>query len=943
MVGISQVAQLSRSCAYTDQVSLAEEFRRRASFEARRYGGDPWVFVRELLQNSRDAGASRIDLQVERVDGLDCIVCTDDGCGMSFDHAKRYLFTLYASSKFGERDTAGRFGIGFWSVLRFGPDHVAIQSAPNGGPAWQLGFSGDLSRVERGDCNLAVGTRIELNRPSRGSDPVAAVWNAVRRDARHLRRRGRGLGILEVRVNGRRATADIELEPPSMTFSKPGMRGAVALARVPQVDLLAHGLRVRTTATLDELLTRPERRRRRTPASPSGLLPRVVLDSSRLQVLMARGDAKTDRELHRLVAFGRRCVRRLVREQLDRNAGLGPLQRLVMRGREFVGSRWTRRVAALVAAAASLFTVVWLTMRSVTPIESARPVAAAADPRAAAGADRLLAPEAVERYRGPAVSKMGTRADGFTLEYRPASAAPMLSVFRVRSMDDRGLVMDLDATSGKTAYGGAVCWDSCLEIVLDLDRAAHSIRLPVATGHVLDPASVRVEGGSAILWATADGVPMLDINEGSIHRIEYRTGFGSEGPMTSGATWPSLPTVAEDFATRLRPLAPTQAAEAAREWVQRRVVYDTSADTIARHRDAARSGRGFAERCLEVGAGDCDVQNALLAAILHRAGVEVRMAVGFVGAGGRALPGLHAWVEYRAADSLWQVADASRGAVRASGGTEELSGMSIGVDQESSVGARQGSDVDVAMGRLDKVIAFAAFAGLMAVAILIYRRHERATVVGSDAADLAELLAGALATPDAFGEIPALFTRPVVPLVGGSSVNLRRARSLGRRGMLALGSSSGELAGRAAAAGACVVDAARPEGAAVAAVLGAVDLDRWDGVVAGGFDHPLTRHLEREAAVAGEDWVVVLSDAVGEIGVLEGRFTGRSKASLLVAVGSAGEPWRRIVELGERQPAAAVLLLAESVLDHCRVQPHRARRILSRLAAAALTELKGER
>ena len=35
-------------------------FRRRALAEAARYGSDPWVFVRELLQNARDAGAREV-------------------------------------------------------------------------------------------------------------------------------------------------------------------------------------------------------------------------------------------------------------------------------------------------------------------------------------------------------------------------------------------------------------------------------------------------------------------------------------------------------------------------------------------------------------------------------------------------------------------------------------------------------------------------------------------------------------------------------------------------------------------------------------------------------------------------------------------------------------------------------------------------------------------
>jgi len=285
-------------------VTIASDFRRRAFFEAKRYGGDAWVFVRELLQNSRDAGATRVDLTVERRHGIDRVVCRDNGCGMSFAHARQYLFTLYASSKADQRNTAGRFGIGFWSVLRFEPDEVVVRSAPAGDSGWQLRLAGDLEKLEFDESSFAAGTEIELRRRVRGADCEPEVWNAVRRDARHLRCRDRDEKILEVHVNSRLATAEIGLQPPSLVFAQRGLRGAVALTDLPRVDLLAHGLRVRTTATLDELLTLPDRRRRPRANPTGGLAPSVILDSRRLQVLMARGDARTDRELRRLGGEG---------------------------------------------------------------------------------------------------------------------------------------------------------------------------------------------------------------------------------------------------------------------------------------------------------------------------------------------------------------------------------------------------------------------------------------------------------------------------------------------------------------------------------------------------------------------------------------------------------------------------------------------------------------
>ena len=75
-------------------------FLRRARAEAERYGDDPWVFVRELIQNARDAGARRVTFTVQAQPGGGSLIeIGDDGEGMTWDHATSFLFTLYASSK----------------------------------------------------------------------------------------------------------------------------------------------------------------------------------------------------------------------------------------------------------------------------------------------------------------------------------------------------------------------------------------------------------------------------------------------------------------------------------------------------------------------------------------------------------------------------------------------------------------------------------------------------------------------------------------------------------------------------------------------------------------------------------------------------------------------------------------------------------------------------
>ena len=91
--------------AYTVIVAntTGSAFLQRARLEAARYGTDPWVFVRELLQNARDAGAHRVWFETSREDGRERICCRDDGTGMTFDHAQRY--------RAGNRSAAGGRGV----------------------------------------------------------------------------------------------------------------------------------------------------------------------------------------------------------------------------------------------------------------------------------------------------------------------------------------------------------------------------------------------------------------------------------------------------------------------------------------------------------------------------------------------------------------------------------------------------------------------------------------------------------------------------------------------------------------------------------------------------------------------------------------------------------------------------------------------------------------
>jgi len=513
----------------------ASNFRERARFEAARYGSDPWVFVRELLQNSRDAGACKMWITVTQSEGRDRIECRDDGAGMSFEHARRYLFTLYASSKRGGAKTAGRFGIGFWSVLRFSPNAIIIRSRPDdGSDGWQVRLDGDLKVIVREQAVMEPGTEIVVERPVHEIDLEYAIRGAVLHDAPFLNCRDRPDRPLEVRVNGRIVRAKPELPPPSLSFERRGLRGEVALGEEPRVEIFAHGLKVRDAASLDDLLLGGRRGRPPLPATTGGSAPRVRIDSRDLSVLMARGDAREDRALRRLVAIGHRELGRLVRAELDRYARTTRHGRIGEWMRDlWAGSQLPRSAVAGVAAVAILG-LGWLALQWWSGNGEDRPTVQEAQ-APSSGADRVSTPyRGLEgSYRGPSVEALGGVSPPVDLRYRPADQDLWFAALVISGLDADGVPVE-DRLTVTRPYRGQPCVGGCVEVEMMVDAGAGVLRLPVPTGHVVDPDSVHLDNEPALVIATEAGQPAIRFEAARAGRLRYRSSPGLGTAPTVG-------------------------------------------------------------------------------------------------------------------------------------------------------------------------------------------------------------------------------------------------------------------------------------------------------------------------------------------------------------------------------------------------------------------------
>ena len=145
----------------------------------------PLDFLRELAQNSIDAGSPRIEVAVAYdppadgdEEGVLRIHVDDYGEGMDDDIIDNQLTRLFSSSKEDDLTKIGKFGIGFTSIFAIQPEAVLLRTGRHG-EYWELLFHADRSfdklRVEE----PLQGTKITLFKRL-GPGGVAAFVQDVR-------------------------------------------------------------------------------------------------------------------------------------------------------------------------------------------------------------------------------------------------------------------------------------------------------------------------------------------------------------------------------------------------------------------------------------------------------------------------------------------------------------------------------------------------------------------------------------------------------------------------------------------------------------------------------------------------------------------------------------------------------------------------------------------
>ncbi len=943
------------------------------------------VFLRELAQNARDAGASRIDVRTRLKDDALILTFADNGRGMDFEHAQKFLFTLYASSKEDEVTSAGRFGVGFWAVLLIKPSLITIESRTRAAEQFGMAIDGGLEQHRPIPCELKrPGTRIRLQIPVRNDQEAERTQIEMRlslsRYCRYLRQADRKNRPLPIYYNKAEITEEFSLDGPCwMPFRTGSVEGAVGLGERPRVDLYARGLLVWHGTVLDELRCGVSK------ASgidyPEGLAPVYLLNGNRLNVTLDRRAVVDDRALARVRRIARRQMRTLIRIYLDnlypRTAGRRLIDFLLdviddLRLKKAIKPVAVVGLVALVICCAGLITYstrLFLEHRSTISAFGSSPGG-----EGTVGSSMFTySPIPIGKplsFSGPVVNPSMINFPT-TFAYRPPEDVNFRLTVAENLDAGRGILGVLPVP--RTQAPNYRCNKNCLEVSMKLEPGVRHVVIPVPTGYLIDASSVRLNRRPITgLRFSAAGEPMIVLDKPTGGVLAYRTGPRVQRLKTKHQrrllVLPEKMTLPKELEEVVHQAArePTTAAtvERIRRFVEYRLHYDRS-ESAARTYAAFLTGnptQGWLDFVLDIGVGDCDVKNTVAIAMLRRASIPARLAVGLVGREGRAASELHAWIEYR--DKRWKTIDATgtSQSPRPPGTfthtpeppLADSSPVPSSADRplELGLGLAAGSAVGSGM-----IIAGLAAAFILGLAVLLHftRRGKRVlfTVKGIDEQHkvAAKMVTDILLRPQKWIKRNGLAKRRLLPLLGPGRrmISLTQALAMGRKGTLWFSQYRTRLVKHAVKNGALVLNAADEAfGKLIRQLPGALDLGEV-ALIKPLPTHELPPQLKRTGRLLGEvntllaqcglplDLVrpcLKLKTLSRDIDLSELKLGGLDHwPSRFIAVSVHDDKIKRIAELGEEDLRLSAFFLIDVLLSRSsllRKQQDRIRRLTAR-------------
>ena len=818
---------------------LGKDFRNLAEAVTRTYGSNPWFFLRELAQNSRDAGAKSIRVKAERTAaGLETLTFADNGRGMTMVHAKRFLFRLYASDKTKDKMSAGKYGIGFWTILDFQPHQILVQSRTKKN-SWAVVLDADLE-AQPVTCSLPrPGTTIILTRPAVFSSALEfsqTVENELRGYCQYLRRNDRRGTMLPVYFHEQNVTIPMSLPGLlSYSFHSGPVEGAVGLAEKPLVRLYARGLPVWEGALLNQmshLQTQPEGQ----SEIGQGLAPVFLLNGNQLDVTFSRNLVLENKALEKVRKTAEKALRLLLTNSLESVFPRKWYQRGSDQLQTFCNRLWRTGWKLLPLVLLVILPLEMIILSRFFPAKTTQ------DPSFFS-----LRTDSV-RYPGATVG-MSFSESTAPFTYNP----PISSLFKVFAAAD----YDLQAGFIRRAdwvLSPPFPFQSCRPEKIVSMRLRTSGRgrifLPLPPGHVLDPAGVVFERGQtdqfrqdrrkigAVLagqhlpvFSNFQGESSAEI-PGTAGTVAYQScpqiqnqelPFTEISRLTRLPDGLELPAELEQSLTDARLLTAAEKVTRANVLVRELISYDNSWSTAQsyQHHDPLQP---WLAKVLAIGKGDCDIINGVNVLFLRKMGIPARLVIGLIGIQGRIQSGLHAWSEYF--DRGWKISDASAGAAETTILTPETA---------RSPSAAPSRFPGPGIANLENLFvpALTIIALTLTLIVFFKRKHGQqqhdamaTTMPKATKEFLLPIIQQALLQPEIWGRESPLWNHRFLPTVGGKPMAISRAFALLRRGRLLITTRQNPLATAMKSKGIPVLDLSQKLFAPLLNLLsGAVNLD----------------------------------------------------------------------------------------------------------------------
>jgi histidine kinase/DNA gyrase B/HSP90-like ATPase/transglutaminase superfamily protein len=972
-------------------------FLDRAQAEGRRYGEDSWVFIRELGQNARDAFARRISINTSLDQTWAQIACADDGQGMTWQHAKNYLFRLYASSKENDAFSAGRYGVGFWSVLRFLPDQLEVHSRTKN-EKWAVRLSGDLKDWKKIAClQTSAGTTIVLRRSIANSDRfLQELEAAVDRYLAHLRTAGRRADAIEVRLDGKKMNQSFRLKSPgALSFCEGDVEGVVGFGPRPSYELYARGLPVTRGAYLEELEGKPVGK----PAQneKEGAFPVFKINGNAIDVVLSRQTVVQNRALKKVLRTARRRFDELICRTVDRAVQRSIVRRLLDRIADFsrifrrtpAWSRWAFFLIGMLMIGGTLGALVaWLgepqagsskrlseggrIHGSVPPsglaVSGQQPPRQVLDHSPASKFMPAFRPQSYTGFQTGTASPPGHEPN-WAIKYEPS-----------RPLSLRMMVMDrFDSQKGMQVSKPDKNWQSPVPINTQRKPVTISIQhdgspgkwlLPVPSGYYPVRGSASLASRQLAMKINSQQLLQVEVPGGltAVVTIKYQVTEHSEG-----VSLPSGPVANSDLGqniiSHLNVIADMRPKERVRKTValvNSVVKYDRS--QMVANAFAANSSPEWIKRVLEIGRGDCDVINGLLVIALRRIGIPARLVLGMVGRGGRVLDGTHAWVEIDYAGlktvdaslsaeyspSPHQSNDVAGGRLKSIATVIRQPGENLGSKQVEKRSSRE-NNLHGTFGLLIVAGWIAIIAVLLMVYIWAARRTTQTLEITADTSKQKKLLARmateALRRPRAWREVPGLWHRRFIPCLGGKFITLAGLLKFSIHDKLFIGNSHAGLAVEGIRSGAVVLDGADQDFAGLFGILSNVRaIDELASLKpekrAKGLSAALVSDLDRllqNASVGARCYVVAgLKERLWQDIDLSPIKPRKNSGWVMrfLAINPNHPWWKKLTELYTLSPKVALCLAVDRLADESWLLRPRAAVLRRQVASRALVAPK---